>query len=773
MPKFTPEKLGFGQPDAGGAGDVPVLNGMVASGGVINDYQAPDSKYWRAHIFYNSGELVVASNPNNYGQNIEFLVIAGAGGGGCNPGPANGPRGGGGAGGLRTNASPTYSENLPAAAIAYPGSGSYTYNVDVGSGGWFGSSAPPTISPLTKLGGNGQQGEYSRISIPTAGGAVYATGGGGGTGHPDGNGPGLPATSNKDGGSGGGGCYGDGGGSTEASPDPLSPTVQGFIGGHPGPHGGPSGPGGYGGGGAGSKGLSTPGVGNHGGGMGGAGVQVLIGGDPTWNQAGGYGPGPTGLTNQWFAGGGGGGGGYPGGSGGAAGYGGGKPAASTQAEQVGWALNNYAGAGDGADAPNNAPAPSPATEQFQIMAQNGWPFSGGGGGSGTGGTSFDNMRYAKGGSGAPGICIMRYQIGAIGESPTKPSGQQAKATGGNISFYNNKVIHSFYNSGSFVTDAGFNETIEWVTIGGGGGSGANVGGPSFSDGAGGGGAGGFNTKSDPVSTPTSTSFTITVGRGGIGVGRQFTGGYCGQEGNGSSVTFGAPSPTSEWPAIPGAYKSYGGGGGGSGGSPTERANGTAGASGAGGASNKNEGSASYPGSPVVQGYDGTSGSSNAPQGGGAGGGAGAAGADTPPTYGGANGGHGKQLPTTFRDPNQQFGAYNDLPGSGSWYWVGGGGGGGACHPPAGPYGGNGGAGGGGFGGGRSPTTMNPYQRKYFSNTERPYPIPDMGDSESCCGWRGMDGCGGGAGGASGSANTARPASGNDGGSGLVLIAYPT
>ena len=105
------------------------------------------------------------------------------------------------------------------------------------------------------------------------------------------------------------------------------------------------------------------------------------------------------------------------------------------------------------------------------MAQSAYPFTGSGGGGGTGASSFGNIAWTKGGNGGPGICVMRYQIGAIGESPTAPTGQQAKATGGNISFYNGKAIHTFVNPDNFVTDAGFNETIEWVAVGGGGGGG--------------------------------------------------------------------------------------------------------------------------------------------------------------------------------------------------------------------------------------------------------------------------------------------------------------
>ena len=115
MPKFTPDKLGFGQPNATGT-SVSGNPGLSASGGSINDYQSPDGNFYRAHIFYGSGELTVTS-AGKYGNNIEFLVVAGGGGGGSNTAPDMGPRAGGGAGGLRTNAAPTYPRNLPASAV--------------------------------------------------------------------------------------------------------------------------------------------------------------------------------------------------------------------------------------------------------------------------------------------------------------------------------------------------------------------------------------------------------------------------------------------------------------------------------------------------------------------------------------------------------------------------------------------------------------------------------------------------------------------------------
>ena len=95
--------------------------------------------------------------------------------------------------------------------------------------------------------------------------------------------------------------------------------------------------------------------------------------------------------------------------------------------------------------------------------------TGGGGGGGANPTGAE-----PGGTGGSGMVIVRYKIGTLEAT--------AKATGGAISFYNGKTIHTFVASGSFVTPGSFNETVEYVVVGGGGGSGYNVGG--------GGGAGG-------------------------------------------------------------------------------------------------------------------------------------------------------------------------------------------------------------------------------------------------------------------------------------------
>ena len=61
-------------------GAAPPGSGIVASGGVISDYTSGSDAY-RAHIFTTSGALEV-TDVGQFGNNIEFLVVAGGGGGG-------------------------------------------------------------------------------------------------------------------------------------------------------------------------------------------------------------------------------------------------------------------------------------------------------------------------------------------------------------------------------------------------------------------------------------------------------------------------------------------------------------------------------------------------------------------------------------------------------------------------------------------------------------------------------------------------------------------
>ena len=118
----------------------------------------------------------------------------------------------------------------------------------------------------------------------------------------------------------------------------------------------------------------------------------------------------------------------------------------------------------------------------------------------------------------PGIVVIRYQIAQLAAS--------AKATGGEISFYNAgsglRVIHAFTTSGSLVTPASFSETVEYVVIAGGGGGGYNVGG--------GGGAGAYFTGT----TPIGSSQTVPISIGGGGRGGQNPGDSSGV--NGSNTT---------------------------------------------------------------------------------------------------------------------------------------------------------------------------------------------------------------------------------------------
>ena len=102
-------------------------------------------------------------------------------------------------------------------------------------------------------------------------------------------------------------------------------------------------------------------------------------------------------------------------------------------------------------------------------------------------TSVDPHRqdfFAHGGS---GVVVVRYKIASA------PGVQ--KATGGAISFYNGKTIHTFTSSGTFATTSDWSPTnVEYVVVGGGG---AGNGGPGPSSGAGG-GAGGFITNTNHI-----------------------------------------------------------------------------------------------------------------------------------------------------------------------------------------------------------------------------------------------------------------------------------
>ena len=393
------------------------------------------------------------------------------------------------------------------------------------------------------------------------------------------------------------------------------------------------------------------------------------------------------------------------------------------------------------------------------------PFVGGAGGgaSSPDGDGLENTGGGGGsqlGSGGSGIVIVRYKI-------TEVSGQ-AKASGGVVSFYNNKTIHTFYSTDTFVAPATFNETIEYVVVGGGG----SGGGTSFR--GGGGGAGTYLHNTVNISGPSTTN--VQIGGGGSYVNPN------GPGGNGTPSFFGPPI-TAPGGGMGGGYSPPyagipGGSGGGAGGYP-------GGAAGLAGTDPGPATGAPFPGNsddmspPAGWGYRGGGRGDNGLQQGGGGGGAGGQGvpsnrSDYPGTYG--LGGPGIQLPTTFRNPAaapsgtggtspQQPGASGGLgyqsPTGTNWYVAGGGNGGGYSkdYGDASSSGVNVQvetfvpAGGGGAGAVNAPGN-NPEPQHPFRVTGHP------GEVNS----------GSGGGGSSPQYDSVGP---GQGGSGIVMVAYPT
>ena len=295
--------------------------------------------------------------------------------------------------------------------------------------------------------------------------SITSAGGGGGGGDRGSVSAGLP------GGSGGGAGWGQdspyaggtGSGDVGGLADRVSPTSG--WGNDGGANGGGSSSGAGGGGGASASG-SQGSNGDYSGGPGGAGLNYTI----------------SGLANYFYCGGGGG-GAYSSGTPGTGGSGGGA--------------NGGAASGNGTG--------GEGTQAY--------------GGGGGGGSRISSAAY-NGGNGGSGTVVIRYKI-----NPDQTS--TAKATGGFVSFYNGKTIHTFNYSGTFTTPSSFNETCEYVMIGGGGSGGC------YTYRGGGGGAGVYKTGSTPVSG--SNSIGVTIGSGGA----SFVTGNPSPAGNGnaSSIAF--------------------------------------------------------------------------------------------------------------------------------------------------------------------------------------------------------------------------------------------
>ena len=314
----------------------------------------------------------------------------------------------------------------------------------------------------------------------------------------------------------------------------------------------------------------------------------------------------------------------------------------------------------------------------------------------------------------------------------QPTPSGIDATGGTIMEWYDPTpdtyyrVHIFEASGDFevrslATADGIPNNVEFLLIAGGGGGGGSGGG-------GGGGAGGvLHHPAFPVSVAT---FPVVIGAG-ANIGTPDNNGQAG----GDTIWNGYTA---------------GGGGGGRRNDPTTNTAGRAstvpsgsavGSGGGGGCGNGSETGAPG-GSPG--GYAG--GNGNDPSlGSGGGGGSGGAGGNAPSNEGGI----GRQLPTTFRDPASTVG----YPGPSGTYWVAGGGGG-ASDGPAPTAGGGGGAASAGV-----PQYAGAGYGAYYPN-----PGTRAGSASANTGSGG---------GGSGSPASTLPGSSGNGGSGLVLIAYDT
>jgi len=291
-------------------------------------------------------------------------------------------------------------------------------------------------------------------------------------------------------------------------------------------------------------------------------------------------------------------------------------------------------------------------------------------------------------------------------------------SGGSITTGGGYRIHTFTDSGSFVT-AGTLSQVETQILGGGGGGGSSL--------AGGGGGGGILVSSSGQ-TVTAGTYTITVGGGGTGAPDDGT-----NAGTGTSSSAFSATAT----------------GGGAGASRATTA--AAGANGGGGSSDGPRSGAQgvAPSAPGYTGYGGFRGGDGG--GGGAnysgGGGAGNAGAGGTPgnNAAGGSGGAGRQI---------------NLDGN-NYYWAGGGGG---SSWNQGQGGGNGGIGGGGGG-----ATASGPGGSGGGSAKNPGGSAPGGAGENASQTAGAGGANSGGGGGSGGHPNG---DGGNGGKGIIIIRYP-
>ena len=418
------------------------------------------------------------------------------------------------------NTNPTLPGDVEIFAVGGGGAGGAFTGAGGGGGGAFRVTSYPISAatyPIT-IGAGGVSNSNNSVAQPKGGNTVFtdptpnpnltALGGGGGAAG------GSPhPDSNNNGGSGGGGNANGRGSVLQPAQNPGVSNLTNF--GQVGGTG--TGPGQGGGGGAGSDGGNGTGPINGEGGAGGNGTPNVYA----------YGPGSAVI--------------YGGGGGG------------------GRNSSGQAAGGSGGGGKSRGPANSDTLGHSEFS---GGEFAKGGGGGGADNNSTP-LAGGRGGHGGSGTCIVRYQIGSV---------STAKASGGAISFYNNKTIHTFTSSGDFNNTTGSPLSVEYVIVAGGG-AGGNAA-------AGGGGAGGYKTGPGTVSPGPNS---VVVGAGGAAENVGFFGGGTPGSAPPASNRSGSDSTFNSVTSLKG-----GGGGSGSNNGPSE---GGTGGSGGGGAYYPTPGSA--------------------------------------------------------------------------------------------------------------------------------------------------------------------------------------
>ena len=369
--------------------------------------------------------------------------------------------------------------------------------------------------------------------------------------------------------------------------------------------------------------------------------------------------------------------------------------------------------------------PTTVQNKAYYVGESGILNSGGGGGGAAGAPV-----SADAGAGGSGIMVLRYLIDST------EANKIAKATGGDIAYSPTKTIHVFRGSGTFTVNAAESpQAIEYVIVAGGAAAGT----------IGGGGAGGLSTNIPGIMPGVHANITVASGPAGACTVTVGAGGAAPNLNVRTITTPQSPSQNGVDSSIAGPFgttiAAAGGGTGGPG--PSISSGGSGGgnyaSSTVGGHSQWPPASPRHPGTdPIQQGYPGGTGGSPGPQspGGGGGGAGGAGNAGGPPNSTNSKGGPGVQIPATYRGFVVSFGVNYYVAGGGGGGW------GGTSTPGTGfnPHQPTGGAGGGGTGVHRQ-----------------------GGDNWSS----GVTNSGGGGGGVWQTGPQGR------GGSGIVMIAYPT